>query len=488
MRRAFFLLILVCSALLVAPAALRADVPAYKLGDVATEDVITPVALTVINPVATEALRAKEALKVPAVVRFRPQAADEAEAALRAAFTAARTNFADALYRTMKGKPESERAIGGELFLRAVESARRRAEGFPMLDELAPVWARDESDAAIQTQWAFRLRTVMSLPIIPGKAPAVINSKNSIRLVLVDNLDDRPTPEAVDHSDRLVKGSQLASQPAARSQLLKSFADNEQTVARYVGKFLTTNALVDVELTVLLRSRRTEGLCVTDNYEPAEAVVKKGQILDRKALAALSALREKTVIGTLQQKLAERPVTTPAEPDKHLITWIAGGFGVVVALLALILWRIRSRETASLLPVRVPQVDASGADTVWRERALTAEAKAEQARHAMRSGFTQWMREKVVQGLFHQRAKLLSAQQKAEVEMHALEQRLEQLQTPLQERISAYEKRIAELEKDLAAKGEENRELIKAKITFAKQKLSVERERSTSRFGINCTL
>ena len=90
-----------------------------------------------------------------------------------------------------------------------------------------------------------------------------------------------------------------------------------------------------------------------------------------------------------------------------------------------------------------------------------------------------------MQGLFHQRAELLSSQQKAQVEMNALEQRLEQLHAPLQERIAAYEKRIAELEKDLSAKGEENRELIKAKIMLAKQQLTVERERSGGRFGEN---
>ena len=55
------------------------------------------------------------------------------------------------------------------------------------------------------------------------------------------------------------------------------------------------------------------------------------------------------------------------------------------------------------------------------------------------------------------------------------------LHTPLQERIEAYEKRIEELEQDLAAKGEENRELIGARINVAKQQLKAER----GRFGTN---
>jgi len=67
--------------------------------------------------------------------------------------------------------------------------------------------------------------------------------------------------------------------------------------------------------------------------------------------------------------------------------------------------------------------------------------------------------------------------------MSELERRLEHLHTPLQERISAYEKRIAELEQELAAKGEENRELIGARIAVTRQQLHVERERS--RYGEN---
>jgi hypothetical protein len=87
------------------------------------------------------------------------------------------------------------------------------------------------------------------------------------------------------------------------------------------------------------------------------------------------------------------------------------------------------------------------------------------------------MRENIFRTLSRERANLLSAQQKAAAEMWELAQRLEQLHTPLQDRIVAYEKRIQELETELAAKGEENRELIGARITVARQQLLVERER-----------
>ena len=55
-----------------------------------------------------------------------------------------------------------------------------------------------------------------------------------------------------------------------------------------------------------------------------------------------------------------------------------------------------------------------------------------------------------------------------------MEQRLEKLHAPLEERLKAYERRIADLERELAAKGEENRELLKARIDTARKKLASE--------------
>src|SRR5690606_35845008 len=154
-------------------------------------------------------------------------------------------------------------------------------------------------------------------------------------------------------------------------------------------------------------------------------------------------------------------------------TWIVGGLALVGVALLLIFWRLRVRPADSSLPVLVHPTLGGGDRTAltegtsendWRHRALVAERKAERAQHAIRSGIVGSMRERIFQSLFRQRAELLSVHQKAEAEMGELEQRLERLHAPLQERISAYEQRIEELEKELAAKGEENRELIGARI------------------------
>jgi hypothetical protein len=61
--------------------------PHYRLGDTATADVVTPVALVVVDAEATESLRQQEAARIPVIYRFNPKSADEVEASFRAALT-----------------------------------------------------------------------------------------------------------------------------------------------------------------------------------------------------------------------------------------------------------------------------------------------------------------------------------------------------------------------------------------------------------------
>ncbi len=120
-------------------------------------------------------------------------------------------------------------------------------------------------------------------------------------------------------------------------------------------------------------------------------------------------------------------------------------------------------------------------DVGWKERALAAEARADKATALLRARLmpqlARWMMTEVVQRLLSNRSALVSSQNQAEEEVAELEKRLEQVQTPLAERLRTYEKRIAELERELAAKGEENRELLKARIASARKKLESEKSR-----------
>jgi len=123
----------------------------------------------------------------------------------------------------------------------------------------------------------------------------------------------------------------------------------------------------------------------------------------------------------------------------------------------------------------------------WRQRALAAEQRAERAQAAIRAGllpqFAVWLKQRFVRGLVSERSQLLEAQKSAVAELTELERRLDELHTPLQERLRAYEKRIAELEKMLAAKGEENRELLRASIQITRRQLETTRSSNPLEFN-----
>lgn len=93
------------------------------------------------------------------------------------------------------------------------------------------------------------------------------------------------------------------------------------------------------------------------------------------------------------------------------------------------------------------------------------------------------LKDAVVQELAAQRKELLAGQQAAAAELTELARRLEAVQTPMLERLRAYEQRIAELEKDLADQSKENRELLKLKIEMLRQQ--IETERGASRVNFN---
>ena len=70
---------------------------------------------------------------------------------------------------------------------------------------------------------------------------------------------------------------------------------------------------------------------------------------------------------------------------------------------------------------------------------------------------------------------LAETQRLAALQVAELERKLQEVKGPIQERLKAYEQRIIELERDLEAKGAENRELLKATIRLARERLEAHR-------------
>jgi hypothetical protein len=286
----------------------------------------------------------------------------------------------------------------------------------------------------------------------------------------------------------------------ARLALLENFSEDEAEMAKFATRCLRENCFVESELTRIARARHTDPLFVADNYQAGQVIARKGQLVDARIMTALSQLQEKTAAGRLvaqvahEREKAEREQAQVAqirESNKWLVIGLATAGGVLVFVLAAL--ALRHRREPAMLPVvlsgttTVPLIGASAEGAVlagtdsWQQRAVAAEQKAERAHAAIRAGVLAQLKEKLLGGLVSQRGQMLEVQRSAAAELAELERRLNELHAPLQERLRVYEARIADLEKALAAKGEENRELIKAKIEMMRKQL----ERSKSELHFN---
>jgi ABC-type cobalamin transport system ATPase subunit len=81
------------------------------------------------------------------------------------------------------------------------------------------------------------------------------------------------------------------------------------------------------------------------------------------------------------------------------------------------------------------------------------------------------LRDRLLWKLLTHRSQLLNTQQSSAKVMAEFEQRLALVQSQFQDRVQAYERRIADLERELALKDKLNRELLGAKIQKAREVL-----------------
>jgi hypothetical protein len=163
-----------------------------------------------------------------------------------------------------------------------------------------------------------------------------------------------------------------------------------------------------------------------------------------------------------------------------VVWWIAGALTIIVGLLAWFLFTLKRRESVAVPALVAPpetRLLKAGDKPSDEAGALVNEELKERALAEL----TEFAKQSLVQGLYSQRNALLETQRQAQQELALLEARLVSLQLP--DRIQAYEKRIAELEKELATRSGEVKELVNTTLLLMRQKLEQERglERATNR-------
>ncbi len=460
----------------------------YRIGDKADRDIVTPVPLVVVDIEATDELKEKEAQRVPVVYRYYPNAANECVAAFQTTFDRTRSNFLDAVEVRFGKRTLSPDEISSNDFQRFLTQFQKQNILFPVGLRLARIWLQGESDDAYKAPLMAKLREPMRGYIRPDTGPKDIWVGSTIRLVSLADNEEATATVVAERGFNVGKTNFIATQ-RAKSDLLDRFPAEERSVAKYLASFIKPNCLMEAELTRQLREQRTANLSIASRYNSGDVIVRRGQVIDARIKAALDELQEKNALAIVKNVEQPRVEILPKPWP-----WVIGGAAAV--LLIMMVWRLTRRPppmamVPASLPVEpvatVPTQAVSASEHAWKARALQAEEQAAKAKAVVREGLlaqlARWMSDKMTRRLVEQRAELLSAHQKAAVEVAELEARLEKVQAPLQERLAAYESRIAELEKELLAKGEENRELIKAKIQIIRKQVEIERDKRRLEFN-----
>ena len=275
---------------------------------------------------------------------------------------------------------------------------------------------------------------------------------------------------------------------------LKSYQDKDVEVSGRI-----TNYLGKPEI-VLTATNQIKILADTQSTQPVvQPVTNEAQSLPPATKVTQSL--QPVFKSAMKMRDSTQPATVEAAqtPDQA-VWWVVGFLAIIIALLGFLVflfWRrgvagsgARAVHSMSVLPA-LPESAAADSLSVedWKQRALVAGSMAGQQGQMLREKImpelTEFAKQSLVQGLYAQRNALLERQQKAQQALAEFESRLAALQLPLQERIRAYEKRIAELEKEVETQGEEMRELTRATLALVRKKLEDEQGlgRAPSRFN-----
>ena len=245
---------------------------------------------------------------------------------------------------------------------------------------------------------------------------------------------------------------------------------------------------LDADLARLGRAKRTSPLKADDRYLPGRTTAKRGQATGTSTRAATGQPKGEMELRPPLQQLADDQLL--AEDASRQNYWLlAGVLSMSVVFLAVVGWLVMRLQSNPLLPARIKNSDTGGTATSCSPGTENLFIPApiggqiephRQLTHAtLRAALFPYLADligtRLVQKLISQRAALLDTQQTAAMEVADLEERLEKIRAPLQERLRAYEKRITELERELTAKSEENHTLTQAKISMVRKQLETQR-------------
>lgn len=433
----------------------------YQAGDIALEEIISPVDLEVVDPKATAQARHAAIAQLPPVYRALDSQEDPSVAAVVDSFESTRDRFVAEVRLAFGGHPIDHREANSSRFREFRTGFQRENTEFPIGNLLGLTWALGRDDS--------RLLSPILDTIEDAYADRVVldggDSSLPTELLLFEDGSGIPAGQrAPFETGRRITQSEIVDLDVVRKEVHEQLEVDYRPVSAYITGLLQPNARFDVPLNDAYKREKVESILVINHFRAGDLLVRKGEIITEEAMRALRSLDSQLPVQKAVPPsgiVASHPglrIYQPDQPADSGIHGLALGFLTCAVLLLLVMftWFFHRHRSSGLVP------DQGGAGIV---RVIPEELAAQLARE---------LRDRVVQSLYTQRDDLLKAERSATMSVRELENRLARLQPKILAKIQEYETRIAELEDQLAQKTSENRDLIRARIDEVRQKLNAE--------------
>ncbi len=465
------------------------DLSMYRLGDVLEDDIIAPADMAVPDLSATAALKSAEALKIPAVFRDDPGITNALVSQFTVAFNTAHSDFLAALQQTFQTTVLSHATIMSADFGYFLTAYNLDHPKLPLPFYLAMDWAYGKDGALEKDLWLNKICSLMQNHIRPNYLPAGFELGECVQLVPVRRSNEVLKAGDVATRARTLPSTALVSLSEMQSQLRGEFDKaDEQILARALSTWLQPNCLPEPGLTQEVRDAAVRRLAVAECYNAGQLIAPKGSVVGPRLMAVLDRLtqkqREAAAIPAPEWNESEAPLPVdqlvsldqfvipdagPPLPTIMPSEWGAyssatmlfvGGTLTVAAIIIGVIRQIFSHQN------RAPSLAV-----LRREFGLSQEPGLQTD---LSPQILQVVRQAFIHELSGQRRDLLMTQQIAASEVVTLVQRMDALQIALQDRLRVYEAKIQQLEADLIARKEENRQLIRLKIQMLRHQVDLE--------------
>lgn len=430
----------------------REQVPDYQTGDLADRTVTTPTRLIVEDTAATEAARLREGRRLPPLYRFDARVADLAADRFIKDYRQRHELFMQGLAREWP-LPLAAEEVASSRFADFQTAFRLAHPDFPLTEALAHAWATEANAHPLRDATISALRDTLRHYVVEDELPP--DAAGHAEVLLTAPVEAGGLTSGADVESRASRLQRRVMVPLAkvRSRLGSELAGQGNEWSDHAARFAAPNVTFDAVLTLAARAEYAREVVVSVEFQPGDSLSATAQPVSAVQAAALTALRQHYVTTAQARGLTE---------------WWPAALGLLLLVTGVFILRLsRPRFHPAVM-----------GNLIVSPVALPQPTEAEALRQGLMQQLAGWLKQHFVQRLVQQRNDALAAEAQAAGHVDLINERLTRLQPEIRERVAEYERRIAQLERELTDANEVSSELIKTKISLARKELEIEKAKS----------